>query len=144
MMLKAAILSLSLTACLMPPAGSQSTTTPSSSSSASDPDPSPATSSSMSSSAPKAASVPAGPQTVSVTIRSSCGKTAKVFFGDNPGFSSGTQSSVSSNSVENKTFRVGDQMWVLDDSGKGLSNVTIGTGTRNIEIGSSCTAISAR
>jgi hypothetical protein len=97
-----------------------------------------------SSSAAKAASAPAGPQTVSVTIRSSCGKTAKVFYGEKPGFSSGTQSSVSSNSVSSKTFRVGDLMWVVDDSGKPLGSVTIGSSTRNVEIESSCTAISAR
>jgi hypothetical protein len=87
---------------------------------------------------------PAGPQTVSVTIRSSCSKTAKVFYGDKPGFSSGTSSSVSSNSVSSKTFRVGDQMWVTDDAGKPLGNVRIEASTRNIEIASSCTDLSAR
>ena len=99
------------------------------------------TASTPSSSTPGA---PAGPQTVSVTIRSSCSKTAKVFYGEKPGFSSGTQRSVSSNSVENKTFRVGDQMWVVDDGGKPLGNVRIEPGTRQIEIASSCTALSAR
>ena len=142
MMLKSAIAALFLTACLMPPQGARSTTTSSPSSDpAADPDPTPTTSMAPS---PKAASAPAGPKTVSVTIRSSCSKTAKVFYGDKPGFSSGTQSSVSSNSVSSKTFTVGDQMWVLDDSGKGLGNITISESTRNVEIGSSCTAISAR
>ena len=39
---------------------------------------------------------PAGP--VSVTIRSACSKTVKVFYGDKPKFGSGTYSSISSNS----------------------------------------------
>ncbi|MBA3502037.1 MAG: hypothetical protein H0T65_16860 [Deltaproteobacteria bacterium] len=93
---------------------------------------------------PERASAPAAPQTASVTIRSACSKTAKVFYGDKPGFSSGTQSSISSNSVQSKTFRIGDQMWVTDDSGKALDSVRVESGTRNIEILSSCSSISSR
>ena len=93
---------------------------------------------------PERASAPAAPQTASVTIRSACGRTANVFYGDKPGFSSGTQSSISSNSVQSKTFRVGDQMWVTDDSGKALDGVTIDAGTRQIEISSSCSSLSSR
>jgi hypothetical protein len=152
--LAAAALSLAATACIMPPpSAGQSTqptgTAPSSSSEddsmASSPSspssPSPTMASSPRSSAPAA---PTAPTTVSVTIRSSCSKTAKVFYGDKPGFSSGTQSSISSNSVQSKTFRVGDQMWVTDDSGKALDSVRVESGTRNIEILSSCASISSR
>jgi hypothetical protein len=89
-------------------------------------------------------SAPAGPTTVSVTIRSSCAKTVKVFYGDKPRFSSGTESSVSSNSVSSKTFQEGDMMWVLDDRGEGVGSATISASTRNIEINSSCTGLSAR
>jgi hypothetical protein len=148
----AAVFSLAATACIMPPpSGGQSTqpTGPSPSSSSEGDDnmssspssPSPTMASSPRSSAPAA---PAAPTTVSVTIRSSCSKTAKVFYGDKPGFSSGTQSSISSNSVQSKTFRVGDQMWVTDDSGKALDSVRVDSGTRNIEILSSCSSISSR
>ena len=87
---------------------------------------------------------PAAPTTASVTIRSSCSKTAKVFYGEKPGFSSGTTSSVSSNSVSSKTFRVGDLMWVLDDSGKPLGSVQIAASTRQVEIQSDCSTISGR
>ena len=87
---------------------------------------------------------PAGPTTVSVTIRSSCSKTVKVFYGDKPRFSSGTESSVSSNSVSSKTFQEGDMMWVLDDRGEGVGSATISANTRNIEINSSCSGLSAR
>ena len=128
-------------ACIMPPQGGNGAST----------GPAP-TSSSSSSSEPMASTptptpastAPAAPTTVSVTIRSSCSKTAKVFYGDKPGFSSGTRSSVSSNSVSSQTFRVGDQMWILDDSDKGIGNVTISAGTREIEVSSSCTSLSMR
>jgi len=93
---------------------------------------------------PAKADVPAGPKTVSVTIRSSCSKTVPVFYGDKPKYGSGTTSSVSSNSVSSKTFTVGDQMWVLDDSGDGAGSVTISESTRNVEINSSCSGLSAR
>jgi hypothetical protein len=147
----AAVFSLAATACIMPPPSAGQSTqptgpSPSSSSEGDDnmsssPSPSPTMASSPRSSAPAA---PAAPTTVSVTIRSSCSKTAKVFYGDKPGFSSGTQSSISSNSVQSKTFRVGDQMWVTDDSGKALDSVRVDSGTRNIEILSSCSSISSR
>jgi hypothetical protein len=128
-----------LTGCLMPRQGtsSSSSTGPTSS----------ATESAPTASAPTAtpaSTAPAGPTTVSVTIRSACSKTAKVFYGDKPGFSSGTSSSISSNSVQSKTFNVGDQMWVTDDSGKGLGSATISANTRNIEINSGCDGLSAR
>jgi len=121
----------------MPPAGSSGSTAPSSSDS----------SGSSSYTAPPPAApaedmprepAPSGPRTVSVTIRSSCSKTVGVFYGDKPGFSSGTKSSVSSNSVSSKTFTVGDKMWVLDDAGNGASLITIAESTRTIEITSSC------
>lgn len=93
---------------------------------------------------PAAAPTPAPPTTASVTLRSSCSRTVKVFYGDKPGFSSGTQSSISSNSVSSKTFRVGDRMWILDDSGKPLGDVTISASTRQIEVSSSCGSLSSR
>ena len=135
---------LLLTGCLMPitqPASSG--TGPSASS---EPAPSEYASSAapMSASQPERASAPAAPTTASVTIRSACSKTAKVFYGEKPGFSSGTSSSISSNSVQSKTFRVGDQMWVTDDSGKPLDNVTIDANTRQIEISSSCSSLASR
>jgi hypothetical protein len=81
---------------------------------------------------------------VSVTIRSQCRQTVPVFYGDKPKYGSGTQSSVSYNSVSSHSFRVGDMMWVTDASENGLSSVTIGPSTRNIEIDSSCTRIYGR
>ena len=78
---------------------------------------------------------------VSVTIRSACSKTVKVFYGSNPKFGSGTQSSISSNSVQSHSFRVGDMFWVTDESGNGLDSVTVSDRTRGLEISSSCSQL---
>jgi hypothetical protein len=91
-----------------------------------------------------AASQPAGPISVSVKIRNSCGKNVKVFFGNKPKFGSGTYSSASSNSVSNHTFRPGEQFWIVDDSQNGVANVQIGETTRELEIVGSCDRIAAR
>jgi len=87
---------------------------------------------------------PAAPQTVSVTIRSSCDHTVPVFYGEKPGFSSGTRSTVSSNSVSSQTFQVGDLMWILDDSDQPIGSTSISSSTREIEISSNCGGLSAR
>lgn len=81
---------------------------------------------------------------VSVTIRSSCRRTVKVFYGSNPKFGSGTSSSIGSNSVQSKSFRVGDMFWVTDESGNGLDSVTVSDRTRGLEIGSSCSDLYER
>jgi hypothetical protein len=94
---------------------------------------------SMSSSQPAA---PAGP--VSVTIRSACSQTVKVFFGDKPKYGSGTYSSISSNSVQSHSFQPGDMMWIVDESENGLGSTSVSAGTRELEIGSGCTSIMAR
>lgn len=85
-----------------------------------------------------------GPKTVSVSIRSACSKTVPVFYGDKPKFGSGTRSTVSSNSVSNKTFEPGDMVWLTDDKEEGLGSVTIAEGMREIEIGSDCRSIRAK
>lgn len=92
------------------------------------------------SSSSSSTSTPAGP--VSVTIRSRCGSTVRVFYGDKPKFGSGTSSTISSNSVQSKSFRAGDMMWVVDDRDNGLSSTTISQSTREIEVG--CTGLHAR
>ena len=111
---------------------------PSSSSDGSDP----SFASSSPSATPAAAPAPSGP--VSVTIRSSCNKTVKVFYGDKPKFGSGTYSSISSNSVQSHSFQEGDLFWIVDESENGISSASICRGTRELEIGSSCSGISSR
>ena len=81
---------------------------------------------------------------VSVTIKSSCAKTVKVFYGDKPKFGSGTYSTASSNSRSSHSFRPGDQFWIVDDSENGVASVEVGESTREIEILGSCNTLAAR
>jgi hypothetical protein len=132
-----------LSACLMPPPQSGTGPTYASSSGPSSSDGSdPSFASSSPTATPAAAPAPSGP--VSVTIRSSCSKTVKVFYGDKPKFGSGTYSSISSNSVQSHSFQEGDLFWIVDESENGVSSASISRGTRELEIGSSCSGISAR
>ncbi|HUS32265.1 MAG TPA: hypothetical protein VMZ53_27380 [Kofleriaceae bacterium] len=131
-----------LSACLMPPA--QSGTGPSYASSSSSAPSEGGSDPTMASSTPASAPAPAVAGPVSVTIRSACSKTVKVFYGEKPKFGSGTYSTISSNSVQSHSFRQGDLFWIVDDSENGISSTSIGSSTRELEIGSSCTAISAR
>ena len=91
---------------------------------------------------PPAAAAPAGP--VSVTIRSACSKTVKVFYGEKPKFGSGTYSSIDSNSVQSHSFKPGEMLWIVDESENGLGSATISAGTRELEVASSCTSIASR
>jgi hypothetical protein len=91
---------------------------------------------------PHANSAPAGP--VSVTIRSKCAKTVRVFFGSKPKFGSGTTSSISSNSLRSHSFQPGDQMWIVDEHDNGVSNASISSSTRELEITASCAGLVTR
>lgn len=86
----------------------------------------------------------AAPSSVSVTIRNTCGKTVKVFFGNKPKFGSGTYSTASSNSVQSHTFRPGDLFWIVDQSENGVANVEVKDSTKEIEIRGSCTELAQR
>lgn len=83
---------------------------------------------------------PAG--TVSVTIKSDCKDTVKVFFGDKPKLGSGKNSTVSSSSRSNDAFKPGDLFWVVDALQNGVASATVGDGTEEIAV--SCTSMSAR
>ncbi len=87
---------------------------------------------------------PAAPTVVSVTIRSACSKTVRVFYGDKPKFGSGTTSSISSNSVQSKSMKPGEMIWVVDEQDNPLGGVSISEGTRTVEIGSDCNSIRPR
>ena len=87
---------------------------------------------------------PAAPTTVSVTIRSDCKDTVKVFFGEKPKFGSGKYSTISSNSRSSYTFKPGDMFWIVDESENGVASTTIADTTKEIAVTSSCTSLSAR
>jgi len=88
------------------------------------------------------APAPAGP--VSVTIRSSCPSTVRVFYGDKPKYGSGTTSSISSNSVNSHSFQPGDMFWIVDASDNGVASVTVDDRIGTIEINGNCTSMSTR
>jgi hypothetical protein len=106
----------------------------------------PATAAGASAANPPAAqsAAPAAPTVVSVTLRSSCRETVKIFFGDKPKFGSGTYSSLSSNSSTSKQMQPGDLIWLVDDSQNGLSSTSVSGSTREIEVLESCTAFRVR
>jgi hypothetical protein len=71
-------------------------------------------------------------------------ETVKVFFGDTPKYGSGRTTPIGGNSVQNESGNEGDMLWLVDDSGNGLSSVTVSRSTREVEVSSSCSSISAR
>ncbi|GMV14660.1 MAG: hypothetical protein AMXMBFR56_28840 [Polyangiaceae bacterium] len=106
--------------------------------------PSPGAATPSTESVAKSAAKPAAPSSVSVTIRNTCGKTVKVFFGQKPKFGSGTYSTASSNSVQSHSFRPGDLFWIVDQSENGVANVEVKDSTKEIEIRGSCTELAQR
>jgi hypothetical protein len=85
-----------------------------------------------------------GTGTVSVTIRSSCAHTVRLFFGQKPKFGSGTTSSMSANSTTSHTFRAGDMLWVVDSQDNGLGSAVVATNTRELQVGSNCASLTPR
>jgi hypothetical protein len=86
---------------------------------------------------------PNSPAVVSVTLRSSCGSTVRVFYGDKPPYSSGTSGTLSAHSVESHQFRAGDMIWLVDDHDQPVASTGVGPGTREIEVAESCTSLIA-
>lgn len=124
----------SLTACIMPAPGARYATSappPSSggasgtagaSSDGSDPS-APAVAGAEQASAP----APAAPVVVSVELHNDCEHDVKLFFGEKPGFSSGTSTSLESNSTTSYQMKPGDMIWITDDSENGVSSTSIGS-----------------
>jgi len=98
---------------------------------------------------PEAPASPAetkAPVPSSIEVRNSCSKTVQLFIGEKPKFGSGTKTSIGSNTTT--TFpRKPDGtavVWIIDDKENGIQSVNVTTTTKKVEIGSSCTDISAR
>ena len=90
------------------------------------------------------AGVPAGPTTVSVRLHNECPHTVLLFYGDKPKYGSGTSSRIGSNHVESHTFGPGDMLWIVDESGNGISSWSASPGASEVAITSSCTGFAAR
>jgi hypothetical protein len=81
---------------------------------------------------------------VSVSLRNTCRQTVKLFLGDKPKFGSGTNTSISGNTVTSYSMKEGDMIWIVDDSGNGLSSMSISQASRNVEILESCSGFVIR
>ena len=94
-----------------------------------------------SSSSGNAASAPAAPQVVSVTLHNDCPNTVKLFLGEKPKFGSGTNTTLGSNTTTSYQMKPGDMIWITDDSENGVSSTSIGGGGtfQSIRIMPSCT-----
>ncbi len=79
---------------------------------------------------------------VSVTLINECKQTVKLFFGSKPKFGSGRHSSIGSNTRTSHSGTAGDMIWIEDESGNGVSSVTLAVGMREVRINSSCMGIS--
>jgi hypothetical protein len=95
-----------------------------------------------------APATPSAPKTMiptSLEVHSDCSKTVGVFLGEKPGFSSGTRSSVSSNSTT--TFgRNADgslKFWLLDDKDNGITSVAVSASTKRVTVDASCKSLSS-
>lgn len=87
---------------------------------------------------------PSGPSVVSVQLKNNCSSTVKLFFGSKPKFGSGRYSSLGSNTRTSESMKPGDMVWIVDDGQNGVASATVSASTREIEITSSCTGLSAR
>ena len=132
-LLLASLTAASLTACVMPAPGPRYATTGTPPPSSGDASGGAAASSGGGDpSAPavagaEQASAPAAPVVVSVELHNDCEHDVKLFFGEKPGFSSGTQTSLESNSTSSYQMKPGDMIWITDDSENGVSSTSIGS-----------------
>ena len=95
--------------------------------------------------APSSSPAPAPQSTyVSATLRNTCPNTVKLFFGDKPKYGSGTSSSLGANTSRSVSGNTGDMIWITDDSGNGISSISLSPSVRTIEITGSCSGFTAR
>ncbi len=87
---------------------------------------------------------PAGPIVVSVSLKNTCPKTVRLFFGDKPKFGSGRYTTLGSNTITSESMQEGDMIWIVDESENGLSSTSVSQGGRNLEILPSCTGFTVR
>ncbi len=81
-----------------------------------------------------------------ITVVSECPRTVRVFYGEKPKYGSGRESTVSghSRSSEPRDADGSFMMWIIDDSGNGISSTQAGPGQREVIINSSCTGFTSR
>ncbi len=72
----------------------------------------------------------------------------KLFYGETPKCGSGRSSSIGGNSQQSESMNEGETIWIVDDSGNGVSSFSASASVRSVEIASNCVfvpgALSAR
>ncbi|MDB5036374.1 MAG: hypothetical protein JWQ98_3615 [Chlorobi bacterium] len=72
---------------------------------------------------------------VNLTLRNSCHNTVPIFWGESPGYSSGTFSSASGNAISSETgHSPGDLLWIVDANRNPVTKIAIEADTKEIEI----------
>ncbi|MEP7218825.1 MAG: hypothetical protein ABI876_07900 [Bacteroidota bacterium] len=72
---------------------------------------------------------------VNFTLRNSCHATVPVFWGEHPGYSGGTFSSASGNTISSETgHSPGDLLWIVDANQNPVTKIAIEADTKEIEI----------
>jgi hypothetical protein len=94
--------------------------------------------------APSSQGPAAGPQRVSVSIYNACPDTVKLFEGDDPKFGSGRTSSLSHNQTQSFSLKAGDQVWLLDSDGNGVSSLSASPSMARVEVNDSCSGFRPR
>jgi len=83
-------------------------------------------------------SVSSGSSNVSFSIKNNCRKNVKIFIGSKPRYGSGVKGTLSSNSVNSRNGKAGDQLCIVDGRGNPISCMKISRGMGRVSINSSC------
>jgi hypothetical protein len=78
----------------------------------------------------------------SLSLHNSCNRTVKLFIGEKPPFSSGTNTSLGSNTTTSYSGTAPENIWVVDDSGHPLSSYTTRPGMQTMQILETCSGFS--
>lgn len=89
-------------------------------------------------------SAPSGPKYVSISLKSECPRTVRIFKGKKPKWGSGTYGTHSSNSIVSYSGNEGDMIWIVDQSNNPISSMTLSAGMRNMKILRSCSGFAPR
>lgn len=86
----------------------------------------------------------AGPDMFSLELHNSCPQTVSLFIGDRPPFSSGTYTTLGSNTTTSQSGFAPQTIWIVDSARNPVSSYSVGAGSQRVEILASCTGFAPR
>ncbi len=92
----------------------------------------------------RSAPSPAASTFFSMSLKSECSHTVKLFLGKKPRFGSGETRTISSNSINSFSGTAGKMFWIVDASGNGVSSYVASAGSQSIKILASCSGFAPR